>query len=157
MRAALLVLLAFALLALEAPAQVHKWTDRNGRTHYGDKPPEDAKSTELEIRIPSYDGPPVVRDWSEVLRARPAKERPAAAEPPRGVVMYSTEWCGVCRRARNYFEVHRVAYQKIDIEKSEAGRAEHRRLGGRGVPLIVANGKVIRGFNEKALDSALGR
>ena len=108
------------------------------------------------VRLPAQEAAPA-RDWSKVLRAKPVPEKKADKGLPEGVVMYSTEWCGICRRARNYFEVHRIAYQDIDIEKSEAGRDEYRKLGGKGVPLIVANGKVIRGFNMKALDAALGK
>jgi len=44
-----------------------------------------------------------------------------------------------------------------DIEKSAAGNAEYRRLGGRGVPLIVVGTEKMSGFSERGLDALLAR
>ena len=43
---------AFALLlgAMTAGAQIHKWVDANGVTHYSEKPPADGKSKSIELR-----------------------------------------------------------------------------------------------------------
>jgi hypothetical protein len=44
MRVAILVVAMFASAALGAAAQIYKWTDKDGKVHYGEKPPEDAKT-----------------------------------------------------------------------------------------------------------------
>jgi hypothetical protein len=44
---------------------------------------------------------------------------------------------------------------EYDIEKSTIGRREHKRLGGKGVPLLRINGKVIHGYNEKLILASL--
>jgi predicted secreted Zn-dependent protease len=46
-------LAALAAAALAAHAQVYKWVDSNGKTQYGDRPPEEAKSRPLRIDTPS--------------------------------------------------------------------------------------------------------
>ena len=143
-------LLALALVlalyaALPASAQVYTWKDKDGKVHFGDRPPPDAKTEEVKIR--SYDAPSAPQDWSKVLRAK----APTAAAS-RGVTMYMAEWCGVCRRARAYFTTQGIAFTEIDIEKSDAGRREFEALGGRGVPLIVADGKVMRGFSPEGFE-----
>ena len=138
---------ALLLFVLPAVAQVYKWTDSAGKVHYGDRPPEDAKKEELKIRIPSFDGPAQVRDWSAVLGTSPG----AAASGE--VTMYSTSWCGHCKNARSYFAARRVAYRELDVEKSDAAAREFRRLGGSGVPLILVGRKMMSGFDPESFEA----
>ena len=134
------VLVALLLAAaLPAAGQVYKWTDSKGRTQYGDKPPDDARSQEL--RIQSYEGAVEVRDWGEVLRG---KNVPGSGP---GVTMYATTWCGYCKKAREYFAAKGIRYTEVDVEKSPEGERRWKELGGKGVPLIVVGTKVMRGFS----------
>lgn len=71
------------------------------------------------------------------------------------VTLYATEWCGYCEKTRRLLKANNISYVEYDIEKSEWARREHKRLGGRGVPLIKINGKVIHGYNEKAILASL--
>jgi glutaredoxin len=136
-------------LAIAAPAaaQVYKWTDSTGKVHYGDRPPDDAKKQELRIRIPSYDGPVQVRDWSAVLRTT------TGTGASGDVVMYSTSWCGHCKNARKYFAAKRIAYRDLDVEKSDAAAREFKRLGGSGVPLILVGHKAMSGFDPESFEA----
>lgn len=63
------------------------------------------------------------------------------------VVLYATEWCGYCQKTREFFKQNNISYVEYDIEKSERRRREHKRLGGKGVPLVKINDKVIHGYN----------
>ena len=144
----------FVLVAVNAAAQVYRWTDEQGRVVYGNEPPADAKKTVVQDRInsyiDSYSGPPKVLRVS-ARRATP----PAAATAP--VVMYATSWCPHCARARAYFAKNRIGYIEHDIEKDPAAHAEYKRLGGRGVPFIVHGANVMRGFSEKSFQTLLAR
>lgn len=71
------------------------------------------------------------------------------------VVLYATEWCGYCARARKYFNNQNIPFTEYDVEKSSEGREQFDRLNGKGVPLIVVNGEVIRGFNPGAIERAM--
>jgi len=142
-----LLLLLLALLALPAAAQVYKWKDADGKTHFGDRPPPDARTEEVKIR--TYEGTPQVRDWSQVIRGKAKGSVPAAHA---GVTMYTTDWCGVCKRARGYFASKGIAYTEIDVEKSDAGRRDFEALGGRGVPLILVGGKAMNGFSPEGFE-----
>ncbi len=71
------------------------------------------------------------------------------------VVMYSTSWCGYCRKARNYFNDNRVHFAEYDIEKSRKGFEEHKALGGGGIPVVVIDGQVIRGYNPSKMTRLL--
>lgn len=83
-----------------------------------------------------------------------SQAQPAPAVP---VVMYATAWCPYCARARAYFKRTNTAYVEHDIERSADAHAEFRRLGGRGVPLILVGGEKLPGFNELAFESAYAR
>ena len=138
-------MLAFGMaLALSAFAQVYKWTDSTGKVHYGDRPPDDAKTEQLKLDVRSYDGPVQVTDWAAILR-----KRSYTAAAPRGITMYSTSWCVHCKRARNYFKENGIRYNEVDVEASEANQKEFKELGGGGVPLILIGEKAMRGFSEE--------
>lgn len=73
------------------------------------------------------------------------------------VVMYATAWCPYCAKARAYFKRTGTAYTEHDIEKSADARAQFKRLGGRGVPLILVGDEKMAGFSELAFESLLAR
>ena len=71
------------------------------------------------------------------------------------VILYATEWCGYCTATREFFVSNGIQFTELDIEKSAAGNAGHKRLNGNGVPLIVVGENIIRGYNEAELRSTL--
>ena len=70
------------------------------------------------------------------------------AENSRNVLMYSTSWCGYCKKAREHFIKNKISFLEYDIEKDDRANRMHDILGGGGVPLIIYNGKMVRGFSE---------
>ncbi|VAW43778.1 hypothetical protein MNBD_GAMMA02-694 [hydrothermal vent metagenome] len=64
------------------------------------------------------------------------------------VIMYSTSTCGYCKKARVLLNMQGVKYKDLDIGKSATANAEFKSLGGRGVPLFLIQGEVIKGFNQ---------
>ncbi len=147
------LLVALAAASLPAAAQVYKWTGPDGRTHYGDRPPEDARKQELRIGVQSFGGPAQVDTWTQVLKRPPAVDtsKPRSA----AVTMFSTSWCPHCRRAKAYFAQKGVDYREVDIEASESGRREFEQYGGSGVPLIIVGERRMRGFDPGAMDQLL--
>ena len=55
------------------------------------------------------------------------------------IIVYSTDWCGDCRRAKRFLEEHGIAYETVDIERNAEGKAFVERVnnGNRSVPTIV--------------------
>lgn len=66
-------------------------------------------------------------------------------------VLYGAAWCGVCRQARAHLQRTHVAYRYIDIDTPEGKRA-FEDAGGGSVPLLVRQGKPLRGYSELAYD-----
>ena len=58
---------------------------------------------------------------------------------PSTIVMYSTAWCGDCKRAKKFFNTMKVDYIDVDIEKDEKGLAFMMKIndGARVVPTIL--------------------
>lgn len=73
------------------------------------------------------------------------------ARHPGKVVFYSTSWCGYCTKTRRLLRNKGISYVELDIEKSQNAAAEHKGLGGGGIPVMVIQGKVIRGYQEDAI------
>lgn len=74
-------------------------------------------------------------------------------EDSKQVIMYSTSWCGYCRKARQYFISNNISFVEYDIEKDERAGRLHGLLGGGGVPTILYGGKKMQGFSESVFNT----
>ncbi|OQY32680.1 MAG: NrdH-redoxin [Spirochaetaceae bacterium 4572_59] len=74
------------------------------------------------------------------------------------VTMYSTPSCGYCNLAKDYFRKNQIPFTEYNVAV-DAKRADEmvKKSGQMGVPVIDVNGKVIVGFNQGAIESALNR
>lgn len=75
------------------------------------------------------------------------------------IVIYTTDWCPVCKKAKAYLAELGVPYVERDIEKSPLAREEFdRRFGrGAGVPVLDVGGTVLRGFKSRETRQAVER
>lgn len=71
------------------------------------------------------------------------------------VVLYATDWCGYCRKTRDFFKENNITYTEYDIEKSAEAKKNYDQLKGRGIPVVVINGKVIDGYNPTVMEKLL--
>lgn len=46
------------------------------------------------------------------------------------ILMYGTEWCADCARARHFFKEHNIPYEEHDIEKGEGMMDRMLKLNG---------------------------
>ena len=78
-----------------------------------------------------------------------------AAYASDGVVLYATAWCGYCEKTREFFAEHDIPYVEYDIERSEVGYRQYKRLGGRGIPLVNMYGTIIAGYSPQRMLEAM--
>jgi glutaredoxin len=52
------------------------------------------------------------------------------------VTMYSTEWCGHCRRLKRQLEGAGISYREVDVDVE-------RRYGDRVVPTVEVEGRLL--------------
>lgn len=136
--------LALVILpAANALAEIYQWTDAQGQTHFGDRPPASAKPKKVTVEINSY----------ESVTIEPFVPFRSTRVSRQNVIMYSTTWCGVCKRAKRYFQKHNIAFQEYDVEKSAKGREDYQRMNGRGVPIILVGNNRMNGFSARRFQS----
>ena len=74
------------------------------------------------------------------------------------VVMYTTNWCPYCERARRLLASKNVSVQEIDVESAPAKRAEMQtRSGRRSVPQIFIGDHHVGGSDELLALEAAGK
>jgi glutaredoxin len=137
--------LAMLMCAPSVMAGVYKWTDAQGRVHYSDSPPPEAKSKQVKIKINSIQGPAIVS----------SVKTPSAVKAGSKVRIYTTTWCGYCKRAKARLTAKGIPHEDLDVETSERGRLEYEALGGRGVPVILVGTQRMDGYDADRLDAML--
>ena len=150
-------------------AEIYKWIDEKGITHYSDSPTRDILNT-----------PESENDGIQSSAAVPADNRPQANDTRKGnlepdffdflnesqddavavntptVEIYETSWCGYCKKAKNFFRSRGIKFTVYDIEKDpQAARRMRSMTKQRAVPFVVINGKRIQGYSEQAYTLAL--
>lgn len=112
---------------------IYQWRDEKGKIHFGDRPPAEEEAEPVTVKPNLYQAP---------------KYKSSAASAREKVVMYSTKRCGYCKKARRYFKRNAIPFVEYDVETSQKGRRDYKRLGGRGVPIILVGERRMNGFSE---------
>lgn len=150
----LLFFVSIALLSVSsANAELYKWKGEDGRIFYSDKQPPGEKADVMEYR----------KDISSATLQKASiennigKTRKGNKTNNKKVVLYSASWCGVCKKAKAYFESEGILYKEYDIENTRKGRNDYQKLNGTGVPIIMVDKERMNGFSqgrfEKMYDS----
>lgn len=120
--------------------KVYKWTDADGRVHFSDQPVTAPNVEEVKIR--SFSGSAdVILDGDDV--------------GAREVKILTTAWCGVCKKAKAWLAGKGIYFSEYDVETSDIGRQEYKRLGGKGVPIILVGKQRMNGFSSSRLEEML--
>ena len=93
-------------------------------------------------------------NWNK-LRAEFSPPPDFSAQHPECVVLYAAEWCGYCKKTREFFKQNNIAFVEYDIEKSTEGKAQYDQLHGSGIPLVVIHGEVVHGYDPNTLKELL--
>lgn len=133
----LLVLLCAGL----AQAQAYRWVDKDGKVHYGDRPPPAApgKVQELKMGAPAAD------------KALPYAVRQAMGIYP--VTVYVSADCGAaCNEGRDYLKRRGIPFGEKTVATNEEIEALRQVQGGGdvGVPVLQVGEKTIKGFEKVA-------
>lgn len=125
----------FLIVPFLSFAEIYKWTDQQGKVHFGDSPENKGNAEIVTVEVNSYKN--VTYEDTEIYQG---------TESPR-VTMYATSWCGYCKKARRYFNKRGISYLEYDIEKDEVAKRMYDLLGGKGVPVILVGKKRMNGFS----------
>jgi len=132
-----IILIYLILFSNHSYSEIYKWIDDRGKVHFSDKEPVKHKADKIELKkLSSFKG---------VTFMKRDDTKPA---PNHRVVMYSTEWCVYCKKARKYFNENNILFADYDIEKDPVAAKEHKDMGASGVPVILVGNERMNGFNE---------
>lgn len=145
-------------------AEIYKWVDAEGNVHFSDNKSasQTARPVQLKSNINSYNGSalPKYEDNRAAGKKTRTKNRLNTLPRlgPKRVIMYSTRWCGFCKKAKAYFKQKGIAFSERDIEASSQANKEYQSYGGGGVPLILVGSKrgtrKLSGFSIARFDAA---
>lgn len=75
-----------------------------------------------------------------------------------GIVMYSTDHCSFCTRAKALLQARGLEYEEINLERDPDGRQElARRTGMLSFPQILVDDELVGGFMELVAADRAGR
>ncbi|WP_051604174.1 glutaredoxin domain-containing protein [Methylobacter tundripaludum] len=141
------LILLFALtFALPAQAEIYKWTDAGGKSHFSGSKPADPAAIENRDDLKAKSQQPIPTDNT------------AQAAAPK-VDLYVTSWCPYCKKAMAFLRESNIAFNTYDIEQDLDAAARKKTLdpGYGGIPLAVINGTAIRGFSASTYKEALAK
>lgn len=130
--------------AIVSADDIYKWRDENGKIHFGDRPPVTEESTPVTVR-------------PNVYQAREIEVISGTGSSREKVVMYSTKRCGYCKQARQYFKRNAIPYAEYDVETSQKGKRDYKKMGGTGVPIILVGQRRMNGFSEAGFQEVYSR
>jgi glutaredoxin len=122
------LLLIFFVCTGTVLADVYKWTDEAGHTHFSDKPHELEKAEKIILKV----------DKPKTTTTATLKQE---------VIMYATSWCGYCKKAREHFAKNNIPYTEYNIETDAEAKRKYDSFGGKGVPVIFIGEERMDGFN----------
>jgi glutaredoxin len=142
--AAALLGLVLLVIAGAAAAQVYKWKDEHGVTHYGDTPPPRVKSDILKTDRPAPARAPVLPyELARAVQAAP-------------VVLYTTARCDGCDQGRALLRARGIPFSERTVNSGEDQQQLERANGGRSeLPLLLVGSRKVAGFQSTAWQDAL--
>ncbi len=144
----LIITATLLLLSGTAFCQIYKWVDNDGNTHFSSTPPSDGKAETVQPKITNTYSSTNLPESSNTSTRKTMRKM---------VVMYSAVWCGVCKKAKNYFREKQIPFNEYDIDTSKKGKRDYKRLRGTGVPIILVGKQRMNGFSAGRFESMYGR
>jgi glutaredoxin len=141
-----LILLFVLTFTLPTQAEIYKWTDAKGKSHFSGSKPANQASVENHNKLEA-----------KSLQPTPANNENQTVAPQ--VDLYVTSWCPYCKKAIAFLRKNNIAFNAHDIEQdiNAATRKNELDPGYSGIPLAVINGTTIRGFSESTYQQALAK
>lgn len=139
------LLLAGVLAAGSAQAQVYRWVDKDGKVHYSDNPPPDAKVDQRKMKDNSVDVGDVGYETKRVAQYAP-------------VTLYVSSDCkALCDQARKLLASRKVPFSESLVQTQEQIDALAKLLGKKDplAPTLKVGSKAVEGFEAGAWNSAL--
>jgi glutaredoxin len=142
------LLLALLALSHAATAQVFKWVDDKGVTHFSDQPPPASAKAKAPAAVKTAGG-----SGGDSGAGLPYELAQAVRNHP--VVMYTSSPCAPCEQGRSLLSTRGIPFTEKSVA-TDADIAQMKAAGGDGqMPLLFIGRSKITGFQEGAWNAAL--
>lgn len=122
MEGRLVILLGLMLFAVSAPAEIQKWVDENGQTHYGERPPEGTRSQRIDTSganvIETSPNQGRIRQMNQEFDARRALKEERQAEAQKE----AQEAQKRCRHAKGQLN---IMQQKVPVFYADGDKRQY--------------------------------
>jgi glutaredoxin len=140
-------LLAIALLCLgTAGAQVYKWKDGKGVTHYSDQPPPPSAPVKSRVEVKSFSGGGGAVELPAEL-AGVARDRP--------VTLYTTGQCEGCSNARAMLMARGIPFREKTVNTADDQAALKQAGGNNQLPFLLVGRARLAGYEQSGWDALL--
>ena len=133
--------------------------DRSGIIRYVDVHDIDTQpDNEVLFReLAAIEGVPVPQEIIPSAPAQSATPAPPTAGTEPLLVMYCTDWCPGCRRARVYLKENNIPFREVNIARDRAAAAQVRNWTGgyETTPTFDINGSIVVTFDVDKINKLL--
>ena len=106
----------------------------------------------VEMDSPPPLSPAMANQTRDRRYAESHQARRASAPRP---VLYSADWCGWCRKARQHLDGMGIDYDLRDIDLPENLDDLLAKTGQRGIPVLDVGGRLVTGFSPERYDQLI--
>ncbi|MDH3199696.1 MAG: glutathione S-transferase N-terminal domain-containing protein [Myxococcales bacterium] len=120
-------------------------------------PPDPPTSGQIELHRVEVAPPPPTPAEEPAQRPIPEEDAKAALSQVK-IDMYATQWCGSCRRAREYLSYNDITYTEYDIDEDEAAKERLTKINPHtSIPTFQIDGFVQIGFSPENFEYRLNQ
>src|SRR5471032_3343137 len=146
LKSATLLFTLLSLCAGMAGAQVYKWVDEKGVTHYSDQPPPPSTPAKIKVEIKSFSSGSSLSDLPPEL-AEAARNRP--------VTLYTTGDCEGCNQGRAMLLARGIPFSEKTVTTTE-DVATLKKAGSNGqLPFLLVGRTKRVGYEQDSWDVLL--
>jgi glutaredoxin len=134
--------LLLVLCAGAASAQIYRWKDANGVTHFSDTAPASVPAVKIDVPASTEATPALPYELALAIKNHP-------------VTLYTTAQCAACDQGRALLQARGIPY----AEKTVSNAGDHaalRQVGGASqLPLLLVGRSKFIGYEQVTWDAAL--
>ncbi|HEX8961276.1 MAG TPA: glutaredoxin domain-containing protein [Geobacteraceae bacterium] len=150
------VLVLSLALSGVARGEMYRYTDSKGGLHFVDDIAKVPKKYRKQVRDAEPQGNVGVMDATpdppqRKRTAHKESQQQSVATGSGPIEVFTTSWCGYCKKMIRFLNDKGIPYTAYDIEKDSAAAQTYRELGGRGVPVVRVGSHVVHGYSPQAV------
>jgi glutaredoxin 3 len=150
-----------SLGAGHAKRMYYQFIDEAGRVRFVDRIADVPTQWRERVGFVEMDSPPPLSPMmakntrDQRFQEIADKYRKVMPQKSMGVVLYSADWCGWCKKAKRHLDRTGVDYEIRDIDRPRYLEELVAKTGQKGIPVLDVGGRVVTGFSPDRYDELI--